>query len=38
MIKRAMFYMCGIYNIIYRRYYAVPLVRDTKRRKFLKDV
>ena len=30
--------MCGIYNIIYRRYFAVPFVSDIKRKEFLDDV
>ena len=30
--------MCGIYNIIYRRYFAVPFVGDSKRQEFLEDV
>jgi len=30
--------MCGIYNIIYRRYFAVPFVSDAKRKEFLDDV
>ena len=30
--------MCGIYNIVYRRYFAVPFVNDAKRQKFLEDV
>ena len=30
--------MCGIYNINYRRYFAVPFVSDKKREDFLKDV
>ena len=30
--------MCGIYNIIYRRYFAVPFVSDEKRKEFLEDV
>ena len=30
--------MCGIYNIVYRRYFAVPFVSDTKRQEFLNDV
>jgi NAD(P)H dehydrogenase (quinone) len=30
--------MCGIYNINYRRYFAVPFVSDKEREKFLKDV
>ena len=30
--------MCGIYNIIYRRYFAVPFVSNEKRNEFLEDV
>ena len=30
--------MCGIYDITYRRYFAVPFVTDEKRKKFLEDV
>ena len=30
--------MCGIYNIVYRRYFAVPFVSDEKRQEFLNDV
>ena len=30
--------MCGIYNIDYRRYFAVPFVSEKKREKFLEDV
>ena len=30
--------MCGIYDITYRRYFAVPFVTDEKRKKFLADV
>jgi NAD(P)H dehydrogenase (quinone) len=30
--------MCGIYNIIYRRYFAVPFVSNEKRKEFLEDV
>ena len=30
--------MCGIYNIVYRRYFAVPFVSDKKRIEFLEDV
>jgi NAD(P)H dehydrogenase (quinone) len=32
------FHMCGIYNIVYRRYFAVPFVSDAKRQEFLNDV
>ena len=28
--------MCGIYNIVYRRYFAVPFVSDKKREEFLR--
>ena len=37
-LKRGVFHMCGIYNIIYRRYFAVPFVSDAKRQEFLEDV
>ena len=37
-LKRGVFHMCGIYNIVYRRYFAVPFVSDEKRKQFLEDV
>ena len=37
-LKRGVFHMCGIYNIVYRRYFAVPFVTDAKRQEFLNDV
>ena len=37
-LKRGVFHMCGIYDITYRRYFAVPFVGDQKRKKFLEDV
>ena len=37
-LKRGVFHMCGIYNIIYRRYFAVPFVSEKKRHEFLNDV
>ena len=37
-LKRGLFHMCGIYNITYRRYFAVPFVSDSKRQEFLDDV
>ena len=37
-LKRGVFHMCCIYNIIYRRYFAVPFVSDAKRQEFLEDV
>ena len=37
-LKRGVFHMCGIYNIVYRRYFAVPFVNNKKREQFLEDV
>ena len=37
-LKRGVFHMCGIYNINYRRYFAVPFVSEKKRKQFLEDV
>ena len=37
-LKRGIFYICGITDILYRRYFAVPFVSDEKRKKFLEDV
>ena len=37
-LKRGVFHMCGIYDINYRRYFAVPFVSNEKRKKFLEDV
>ena len=37
-LKRGVFHMCGIYNIDYRRYFAVPFVSEKKRERFLEDV
>ncbi len=37
-LKRGVFHICGIYNINYRRYFAVPFVTDKKRKQYLKDV
>ena len=37
-LKRGVFHMCGIYNINYRRYFAVPFVNEKKRKEFLDDV
>tara|TARA_Y100001970_G_scaffold274393_1_gene374046 strand:- start:2314 stop:2883 length:570 start_codon:yes stop_codon:yes gene_type:complete len=37
-LKRGVFHICGIYNINYRRYFAVPFVTDKKRKKYLEDV
>ena len=37
-LKRGVFYICGITNILYRRYFAVPFVSDEERKEFLEDV
>ena len=37
-LKRGVFYICGIKNIIYKRYFAVPFVNEKTRKKFLEDV
>jgi NAD(P)H dehydrogenase (quinone) len=37
-LKRGVFYICGIRNIIYKRYFAVPFVDMKQRKKFLEDV
>ena len=37
-LKRGVFHMCGISNIVYRRYFAVPFVSVAKRKEFLEDV
>ena len=37
-LKRGVFHICGIRNINYRRYFAVPFVSEKKRKEFLKDV
>ena len=36
--EREALHMCGIYNIVYRRYFAVRFVSDEKRKQFLEDV
>ena len=37
-LKRGVFNICGITDIIYKRFFAVPFVSENKRQKFLKDV
>ena len=37
-LKRGVFHMCGIRNINYRRYFAVPFVSEEQRKGFLEDV
>ena len=37
-LKRGVFYICGMKDIIYKRYFAVPFVDNKMRKRFLKDV
>jgi len=37
-LRRGVFNICGISDVIYKRYFAVPFVSDEKRKKFLEDV
>ena len=37
-LKRGIFFICGITDILYRRYFAVPFVTEKKRKEFLEDV
>ena len=37
-LKRGVFNLCGINDIIYKRYFSVPFVNEEKRKKFLEDV
>ena len=37
-LRRGVFNICGINDVTYRRYFAVPFVSDEKRKKFLEDV
>ena len=37
-LRRGVFNICGIKDVIYKRYFAVPFVSDDKRKKFLNDV
>ena len=37
-LRRGVFNICGITDITYKRYFAVPFVSDDKRKKFLDDV
>jgi NAD(P)H dehydrogenase (quinone) len=36
-LKRGVFHICGIRNILYKRYFAVPFVEEKRRKKFLED-
>ncbi len=37
-LKRGVFHICGIRKILYKRYFAVPFVEESRRRAFLVDV
>ena len=37
-LRRGVFNICGIKDVTYKRYFAVPFVEDKKRIKFLEDV
>jgi len=36
-LKRGVFHICGITNILYKRYFAVPFVAERMRKRFLAD-
>tara|TARA_Y100001970_G_scaffold85374_1_gene107725 strand:+ start:804 stop:1373 length:570 start_codon:yes stop_codon:yes gene_type:complete len=37
-LRRGVFNICGITDVIYKRYFAVPFVSEKNRKKFLEDV
>ena len=37
-LRRGVFNICGITDVIYKRFFAVPFVSEEKRKKFLEDV
>ena len=37
-LRRGVFNICGITNVVYKRYFAVPFVSEKKRKKYLEDV
>ena len=37
-LRRGIFNICGIKDVLFKRYFAVPFVSDEKRKKFLEDV
>jgi len=37
-LRRGVFNICGITDVVYRRYFAVPFVGEKKRKQFLDDV
>ena len=37
-LKRGFLHVCGIYNILYKRFFSVPFVSDTKRVQYIESV
>ena len=37
-LRRGVFNICGIKDVVYKRYFSVPFVTEEKRKKFLEDV
>ena len=37
-LRRGVFNICGITDVVYKRFFAVPFVSEEKRKKFLEDV
>ena len=37
-LRRGVFNICGINDVIYKRYFSVPFVDDKKRKEFLEEV
>ena len=37
-LRRGVFNICGITDVVYKRYFAVPFVSEKKRKKYLEDV
>ena len=37
-LRRGVFNICGINDVVYKRFFAVPFVGDNKRKKFLEEV
>ena len=37
-LRRGVFNICGITDVVYKRFFAVPFVKDEQRKKFLEEV
>ena len=37
-LRRGVFNICGIKDVVYKRYFAVPFVSEKKRKNYLEDV